>query len=84
MSWAAGALLVVGLLSAGAGSGTHVRNSTETVSSPKASWYGSDAGRLRAGVRAVGLAVDPATGGYWILKSTGGVNRFHAPWHGSV
>ncbi|HEX9033196.1 MAG TPA: polysaccharide deacetylase family protein, partial [Streptosporangiaceae bacterium] len=41
-------------------------------------------GLLPAGVRAVGLASDPATGGYWILKSTGGVDAFHAPWHGSL
>jgi hypothetical protein len=45
---------------------------------------GSDSGRLRAGVTAVGLAADPATGGYWILKSTGGVDNFHAPWRGSL
>ena len=84
MPRAAGALLVLSVLGAGVGSGTHVRDSAETVSSLGASWYGSNAGQLRAGVRAVGLAVDPATGGYWILKSTGGVDGFHAPWHGSV
>src|ERR1022692_2127595 len=84
MPRAAGALLVLSVLGAGVGSGTHVRDSAETVSSLGASWYGSNAGQLRAGVRAVGLAVDPATGGYWILKSTGGVDGFHAPWHGSL
>jgi peptidoglycan/xylan/chitin deacetylase (PgdA/CDA1 family) len=46
--------------------------------------YGSDAAKLPAGVTAVGIAADPATGGYWILKSTGGVDNFHAPWRGSV
>ncbi len=35
-------------------------------------------------VRAVAIAADPATGGYWILKSTGGVDAFGAPWHGSL
>ncbi len=34
--------------------------------------------------RAIGVAVDPATGGYWILKGNGGVASFHAPWHGSL
>jgi hypothetical protein len=46
--------------------------------------HGSDAGKLAAGVTAVSLAVDTATGGYWILKSNGGVDNFHAPGHGSV
>ena len=32
----------------------------------------------------VGLAADPATGGYWILKSNGGIDGFGAPWHGSL
>jgi len=35
-------------------------------------------------MRAVGLAADPATGGYWILKSNGGVDAFSAPWYGSM
>src|SRR5271166_6198157 len=43
-----------------------------------------EAGRLLHGVRAVGLAVDPTTGGYWILKSTGGVAAVKAPWLGSL
>ena len=47
-------------------------------------WYGSDGGKLPAGVTPVGLAAAPATGGYWILKSNGGVDSFHAPWHGSL
>jgi hypothetical protein len=32
----------------------------------------------------VGITADPATGGYWILKSNGGVNEFNAPWYGSL
>jgi hypothetical protein len=35
-------------------------------------------------VTAVGIAADPATGGYWIAKSNGGVNNYHAPWYGSL
>ncbi len=46
--------------------------------------YGSDAGKLPAGVPAAGLAADPATGGYRILTSTGGVDGFSAPAYGSV
>src|SRR5208337_2925213 len=41
-------------------------------------WYGSDAKNIPAGVTAVGLAADPATGGYWILNSNGAVAGFHA------
>jgi hypothetical protein len=41
-------------------------------------------GKLPAGVTPVGVAADPATGGYWILKSNGGVANFNAPWHGSL
>ena len=33
---------------------------------------------------AVALAADRVTGGYWILKSDGGVDAFHAPWSGSL
>jgi hypothetical protein len=47
-------------------------------------WFGSDAGHLAPGVRAVTLAKDRKTTGYWILKSTGGVDNFHAPWYGSL
>lgn len=37
-----------------------------------------------AGVSTIALAADPATGGYWILKSDGGVDSFHAPCYGSL
>lgn len=42
------------------------------------------AGSLSPGTTAIGVASDRATGGYWILKSNGGVRNFHAPWHGSL
>ena len=48
-----------------------------------APWYGSANGTLGS-LKAVGLAVDTATGGYWILKSNGGVANYNAPWHGSL
>jgi hypothetical protein len=46
--------------------------------------HGSEAGKLPRGVTAVALARDPKTGGYWILRSDGGVRGFHAPFHGSL
>ncbi len=48
----------------------------------KASSRGSDAGKLPSGVRAIGLAVDAKTRGYWILKSNDGIDAFHAPRRG--
>ena len=33
---------------------------------------------------AVGLAVNPATGGYWVLRSDGKVDNFNAPALGSM
>ena len=47
-------------------------------------FYGSDLGKLPPGVAPVVLAKDRKTGGYWILKSDGGVDNFHAPWAGSL
>ncbi len=41
-------------------------------------------GSLSRGTTAIGVAGDSATGGYWILKSNGGVANFHAPWFGSL
>ena len=32
----------------------------------------------------VGMAVDPATGGYWLVASDGGIFSFNAPFHGST
>jgi peptidoglycan/xylan/chitin deacetylase (PgdA/CDA1 family) len=49
-----------------------------------AAYYGQVAGKLATGVTAVGLAVAPATGGYWILASDGGVTAYHAPARGAV
>lgn len=40
--------------------------------------------RFQGTVTAVGIAADPATGGYWIAKSTGGVDAFGVPWRGSL
>jgi hypothetical protein len=46
--------------------------------------HGSDAGKLPPGVTAVALARDHKTGGYWILRSDGGIKGFNAPFHGSL
>ena len=46
--------------------------------------HGSDAGKLPPGVTAVALARDRKTGGYWILRSDGGIKGFNAPFHGSL
>jgi hypothetical protein len=48
-----------------------------------APWHGSAAGKLGT-LKAVGLAVDQHTGGYWILVSNGGVKNYSAPWRGSM
>ncbi len=32
----------------------------------------------------VGMAADPATGGYWLVASDGGIFTFHAPFYGST
>lgn len=59
-----------------------------TLASGKVLHYGTapfgSLGTLPAGVRAVAIAADPATGGYWVLKSNGGVKNFNALWSGSL
>jgi peptidoglycan/xylan/chitin deacetylase (PgdA/CDA1 family) len=66
------------------GKGYQVLAANGSVGSFGAPGYGSAAGAMGKGVRAVALAADPNTGGYWILKSNGGVNAYHAPSLGSV
>lgn len=45
--------------------------------------YGDMSGRpLNAPL--IGVAVDPATGGYWLLGEDGGIFAFHAPFYGST
>lgn len=66
------------------GTGYQVLTANGGVRDFGAPWYGSAAGTLGAGVKAVAVAADPDTGGYWILKSNGGVAAYHAPWRGSL
>jgi hypothetical protein len=64
------------------GLGYHALTSGGAVYSFGAPGYGSAV--LPAGVRGIGLAADRATGGYWILKSNGGVGNYNAPWYRSL
>ena len=72
---------VVGL--AGDGSGYDVLRANGGVDNYGTPFHGSLANKLPAGVRAVAIAADPASGGYWILSSNGGLYNFDAPWYGS-
>ncbi len=65
------------------GHGYYVLRSDGTVSAYGAAAYGSIvAGSLPVDVTATGIALDPATGGYWIVCSNGVVRAFHAPFRG--
>ena len=56
-----------------------------TVLAYGAPYYGSiNPALLRAGVSATGIALDPATGGYWVVLSSGVVRGFHAPYRGET
>lgn len=57
---------------------------TSCQGNASAATHNRSAQRIGHGITATGLASDPVTGGYWILKSNGGVAAFHAPWRGSV
>ncbi len=71
-------------IAASPSSGYLVLTSDGGVHAFRTAWYGSLMDKLATGVRAIGLAVDPASTGYWILTSDGAVTAFHAPWHGSL
>ncbi len=73
---------VVGL--AGDGSGYDVLRANGGVDNYGTPFHGSLANKLPAGVRPVGIAADPATGGYWIASSAGNVFNFDAPFAGSL
>ena len=73
---------VVGL--AGDGSGYDVLRANGGVDNYGTPFHGSLANKLPAGVRPVGIAADPETGGYWIASSAGNVFNFDAPFAGSL
>jgi hypothetical protein len=47
-----------------------------------APFWGS-AGNLTLASPIAGMAVDDATGGYWLVGADGGVFSYHAPFYGS-
>ncbi|MGN6169042.1 MAG: hypothetical protein ACTHQQ_12860, partial [Solirubrobacteraceae bacterium] len=49
-----------------------------------AKFYGSETGKLPAGVKAVSIATSLTTTGYRVLRSDGGVNCFGSLWYGSL
>ena len=69
------------------GRGYYVLRANGAVDAFGVAPHGSLAGRLHYGatapVVAVAMATDPATGGYWIVTSIGGVANFDAPFRGS-
>jgi hypothetical protein len=46
--------------------------------------FHGDAANLHLAAPIVGIAVDPATGGYWLLGADGGVFSYDAPYFGST
>ena len=74
---------VVAIAPGPGGRGYYVLRSDGTVSDYGVADYGSfTAGSLPVDVTATGIALDPATGGYWIICSNGVVGAFHAPFRG--
>ncbi len=77
----------VAIVGATTGAGYYVLRANGAVNAFGVTSYGSLAGKLHYGatapVVAVALALDPATGGYWIATSTGDVANFNAPNYGS-
>jgi len=47
-----------------------------------ARFHGSTGG-IRLNEPVVGMAADPATGGYWLVASDGGIFSFDAPFFGA-
>ena len=76
---------VVGVVASTDGKGYYVLRADGTVDAYGATNYGSlAAGSLPTGITATGIALDSATGGYWIVASNGRVQGFNAPFHGET
>jgi hypothetical protein len=76
---------VVGVIATTDGKGYYVLRADGTVDAYGATNYGSmTAGSLPLGITAAGIALDSATGGYWIVASNGRVQGFNAPSHGET
>ncbi len=76
--------LTVTLVAPGARAARSVPVGPVASGSPVGSVAPRTDGGLPPGTTAIGIALDRATGGYWILKTNGGVAAFHAPWDGSL
>jgi hypothetical protein len=46
--------------------------------------FAGDASGLALNAPVIGMAIDPQTGGYWLLAKDGGVFSFNAPFYGST
>jgi len=75
---------VVGAAALGDGSGYfEVDSSGDVAAFGQATCFGAMTG-TRLNLPIVGMAVDPATGGYWLVASDGGIFSFNAPFLGST
>jgi len=76
---------VVAVVGGAQGKGYYVLRADGAVDSYGATSYGSlTVGSLPNGITATGIALDSATGGYWIVASNGKVQGFNAPYHGET
>jgi len=74
---------VVGVAAGSNGTGYYVLRSNGEVDAYGATGSApSVAASLPVGTTATGIAIDPATGGYWVVFSNGTVKGHNAPFHG--
>jgi hypothetical protein len=74
---------VVAVIAGASGNGYYVLRSNGEVDAFGATNYGSEAtGSLPTGTTATGMTLDSATGGYWVVNSSGTVKGFNAPFLG--
>ena len=75
---------VVSLVPTATGTGYYeVTANGDVYAFGQAPFYGSMGG-VSLAKPVVGAALDPETGGYWLVASDGGVFAFHAPFYGSM
>jgi hypothetical protein len=74
----------VGVAATSDGQGALVADANGAVAARgDATFYGSMAGTTLT-KPVVGIALDPVSGGYWLVASDGGIFSFHAPFYGST
>ena len=66
------------------GRGYYLASANGTVTTSGDARFFGDASTQHLRAPIVAMAVDPATGGYWLLGGDGGVFSFHAPFFGST